>query len=97
MEITHHAEHRISQRGIAPELVAIVMRHGTRVFNGGCLFIFMRQKDVPANISGSARDKLEGITLLLDPTTKRLITAYRNRNALRDIKRKRKYYCGRES
>ncbi len=91
MTFSQHAEYRISQRGIGSAHVALVLKYGTRVYNGGCLFVFMRSKDVPANISGSMRDRLEGITLLLDPGSKHLITAYRNKKALRDIKRKRKY------
>jgi hypothetical protein len=91
MHFTHHAVHRIDQRGIQPSWISLVLLYGTKIYNGGGLFVFMRRKDVPISVSPSVAEKLEGITLLLDPATEAVITVYKNRQAIRNIKRKIKH------
>jgi hypothetical protein len=70
--------------------MGLVLKHGTRVHNGGALFVFMRGKDIPGQVSPGERARLEGITLVMVPEQGTVITAYKNRQALKVIKRKQK-------
>ena len=89
-----HAITRMAQRGIGREEAEYVRRHGRRIHCGGVLHIFLGKKDNPAT---DRRDpcirKLEGTTLIIDPINNaEVITAYRNKQALKSIRRKTKYY-----
>jgi len=90
--LTNHAEVRCQQRGFSERHLELVLDYGTRINNGGAIFCFMADKDIPCHISPVMREKVKGITLILDLNESEIITAYRNRGALHDIKRKRKGY-----
>ena len=91
MEITAHAELRISQRGIQEDDLSLLLEYGTRVNNGGAVFVFMRKRDIPRDLSGSKQRKLEGLTAILDSDSLDLISTYKNKRALSEIRRKYKY------
>jgi hypothetical protein len=96
MDITDHAELRLSQRGIQENDLSLLLEYGTTVHNGGALFVFMRKRDIPRDVDSTKETKLEGLTAILDAHTLELISMYKNKNALRQIKRKYKYdYCPR--
>jgi hypothetical protein len=90
MQITDHAELRLHQRGIQEDELSLLMAYGTQVYNGGALFIFMRKCDIPGDIPSIRQKKLEGLTAVLDAHSFDLISVYKNRKALRQIKRKYK-------
>jgi hypothetical protein len=95
MLMTAHAQQRAGQRRIPEENLHLVLKYGTRVHKAGALFVFMRKRDIPPVLSIRSQDRLEGLTVVMDPLGEEVITAYRNRKALRDIKRKSKRYYGR--
>jgi hypothetical protein len=97
MLLTSHAVRRAQQRAICREDIETVVANGTRVHNGGALFVFMGWRDIPVGVAPALRDRLEGITIVMDPVSEDIITAYRNKGALRDIKRKRKQFSPSES
>ena len=91
MNISKHAEIRSQQRGICEEQLEIVLDYGTRIYNGGALFCFMSAKDVPGHLSGNVKEHVQGITLIINPGTEDIVTVYKNKQALKAIKRKMKY------
>lgn len=92
MKMSHHAQKRKDRRWITDKAIAIALKHGIRIHRAGALFIFLRKKDLPKSISSSYASKLEGITILIDSKSKEIITVYKNKEGLRDIKRKLKYF-----
>ena len=89
--LTDHARLRCAQRRLDPDAFAFVKRHGRKVRRTGVTFYFLGRRDIPGALRGDDRyAKLEGTTLLVGPDGT-LITAYRNRRALRDICKKVKY------
>jgi hypothetical protein len=97
MLMTAHAGQRLGQRGISEEELQLVLTYGTKVHNAGALFVFMRRRDIPRTLSPHSQDHLEGLTIVLDPLGEEVITAYRNRRALREIKRKSKRFFPRQA
>lgn len=87
--LTYHATTRLAQRNLTTTDVAYVLRYGQRLHRDGVVFYFLGKRDLPAAASFGAR-RLEGTTVVVDPQTLTIITVYRNRKALRRIKRKHK-------
>ncbi len=96
--ITAHARSRQAQRNLSEQDVQFVLAHGRRYRCAGALHIFLGHRDLPTDKMTYQRfSHLEGTTLVLDDTYAEavLITAYRNRNATKQIRSKRKYErCG---
>jgi hypothetical protein len=91
METSSHAAVRMNQQRISRQEVELVIEHGTRVHNAGALFFFMGKRDLPETLSAADRERLEGLTVVSSPDKRIVITVYKNRRAIRDIKRKPKY------
>ena len=89
MKLTSHAVKRASQRGINLWDMQMAHKYGKRMYRTGVMFIFLRRKDLPSSIYNCSR-KLDGITLLVCPKEDTVITVYRNKQALQQIKRKGK-------
>ena len=83
--LSDHAVKRCSQRGIRSKDILFALNHGTLIRKAGALFIFVRKKDLP-----EGQQQHEGLTLVLSPKGKILKTTYRNRKAIKNIKRKKK-------
>lgn len=82
-QYTDHARIRMAQRGITEQDVARVILVGMRVRNAGAVFHFMRKKD----IKSKSDERLEGVTVLRAKNGV-VMTVYKNKKGLRDIKRK---------
>jgi hypothetical protein len=92
---TGHAVHRQAQRNLSDRDVQFVLEYGRRIYCAGVLHIFLAQRDIPSDKWIQRRyGRLEGTTLVMDTTDEDelvLITAYRNRRALKNIRSKAKY------
>jgi hypothetical protein len=89
--ITRHSLERCAQRNVDPGSLAFIKRYGQKLHRTGIVFYFLGRRDIPEHQRIDDRyAKLEGATVLeaLDGGT---ITVYRNRNGLKNIKKKRKY------
>lgn len=86
---TPHARKRMQQRCISLEDLELAVTIGQVLYCAGAKFVFVGLRDIPA-----ARRRelahLEGVTLVLSTESDRVLTSYRNKGALRDLKRKLK-------
>lgn len=88
-----HAFERASQRNIRGENIEFLLRFGRKIHRAGALFVFLGRHDIPSEYLRDDRyAKLEGTTLVVSNDGECLITAYRNKKALRQIKKKLKRY-----
>jgi len=90
---SRHAAERAAQRNISQEDMDFVLRYGQEIHRSGAVFIFLGHKDIPESLARKRSvEKLVGTTILISSDEECIITAYKNRKALREIKRKDKRY-----
>jgi len=95
VRFTSHALRRINQRRISDEMIELALKYGCVLYNGGAKFIFVRKKDIPEDMPRSIAERVEGIVIVMNPIDGTILTVYKNKNALKEIKRKLKRYEGR--
>lgn len=81
LKYTDHARTRMAQRGITEQDIAQAIRIGLKIRRAGVIFYFVRRKD---------SHDLHGLTVV-QAQNGVVLTTYKNRRGLRDIKRKSKY------
>lgn len=92
LQFTDHALTRMRQRCLSTYDVEYVVLHGQQHRCAGVVHYFLGRCDIPTNDrSKDSLRRLEGTTVLVDPQSRRsVITVYRNRSALKRIRRKAK-------
>jgi hypothetical protein len=91
---TIHALHRQAQRNLSDDDIQFVMKHGRRIHCAGALHVFLGWRDIPSDKELARRyGRLEGTVLVLAQAADELVlvTAYRNRRALKAVRAKTKY------
>ncbi len=83
----------MAQRGIRESEVILAYQHGRRIHFSGRICIFLGKRDIPKELRNSPLAKrAEGTVLLVDFLTEStVITVYRNKRALKRLRRKPKY------
>jgi hypothetical protein len=94
MKFTNHALIRMNQRKISDKMLKLALRYGCVIYNAGAKFVFVRKKDVPEDLPKAVAEKIEGIVIVINPVDETIVTVYKNKDALREIKRKIKRYDG---
>ena len=90
MRTTVHACKRCAQRNLAPGEIELVRRYDRKLHRTGVIFYFLGRRDLPESFRKEARyARLEGTTLLVSLEGD-LITSYRNKKALKKIRKKAK-------
>jgi hypothetical protein len=92
LQYTQHAATRSAQRGLSDDEIEYVYQFASRYRRGGATIYFLRRRDVP--LPDRRRDfanRLVGTTLVCDPDSYRLLTAWRNRRS--GLKRIRRWQC----
>ncbi len=91
LSYSEHALTRIAQRGLSNSAIEYVIQHGQRYRRAGAIHCFLRKCDIPASDQGNDEyAKLEGTLVLLSRKGRTVITVYRNRKAMRQVRRKDK-------
>ena len=89
--LTNHAQLRGSQRNINPEDIDLILRYGRELHRTGTSFFFLGKRDIPEDLwTDDHMMKLEGTVLIIGNDSASLITCYKNKKALREIKKKSK-------
>ena len=90
--LTGHAHTRSGQRHLRREDILYVCQHGQKLHRTGACFFFLREKDVPA---ADSKPHLIGTVVLTKPGNQPgaliIVTVYKNKEALRTIKKKLKH------
>ena len=87
--LTFHSTRRASQRGIKKDHIDLVMQHGKVIRKQGLRFFIMTQNELkyfPLHI----QDVLKNVVVVLAGNENVVITTYKNKDAVRNIKRKSK-------
>lgn len=82
-----HAVERMAQRNLKPSEVELVIRYGQLIRRTGVEFYFLGKRNIPSNLRKLA-SRLIGTTVIF--YNHKVRTAYRNRVAVRQIRRKPK-------
>jgi len=85
--LTTHARERMNQRGITLEMVEWALRIGQRIYARNSLYIFLGKRALRK--LGKMAEKWEGLTLVLDPRSKTLLTCFKNRCWIKKIHHKK--------
>jgi hypothetical protein len=86
--LTLHADQRCRERGITPDNIGFILEHAKREHRGGVVFCQMRDKDMPDR---HLYQRLRGVTVVLCRCESVVITVYKNPEAFKKDRRKRKY------
>jgi len=90
-ELSKHGKQRCSQRGVSLKHLDFLKKHGQKYYRTGIEIYFLGKKNIPKKLRSDDRyAKLEG-TILMIGADGGIITVYRNRKALKDIRKKNKH------
>ena len=90
--ISRHASLRAGQRNVSARDVTLVMDLGDKIHNGDAIFYFLGKRNIPNEYkSYDSISKLEGTTLVISKDGTCLITLYKNKKGLRNLRKKRKW------
>ncbi len=90
-----HATKRACQRRFSKNEIAYILRYARVIRKTGVRFYFLGSKDVPpADMRLPGVQRLIGATLLVGEDGPTIVTMYKNREALKEIKRKTKFRAG---
>ena len=91
MELTEHARIRCAQRRVDADSFEFIKKHGRKIRRTGVTFFFLGKRDIPKKLRHQDQfAKLEGSVLLVGSDGV-LITAFRNKQALKTILKKPKH------
>ncbi|HEX2913534.1 MAG TPA: DUF4258 domain-containing protein [Chloroflexia bacterium] len=89
---TRHAEERARQRNFSLSDVHYVLRYSRRIRTAGACFCFLGQRDIPfTDRRSDAIQRLEGLIVVLSNDGTQVLTLYKNKNGLSDIRKKAKF------
>jgi len=91
LRLTAHAWKRITKRRITLSDVLIAIRFGRKIHRAHADFFFFGSRDIPTGVEKHLC-KLVGTTVVVEGNE--IVTAYKNRRAIRKLKRKPKRYNG---
>jgi hypothetical protein len=95
VEWTKHGRHRGAQSNLCEGDLDLVRRYGVLEHRTGVRFYFVGQREVERYRDVEPRiEKLHGVVMIVAPDTFTVITVYRNRHALKQIRRKSKRCIG---
>lgn len=90
--LSGHAQLRQVQRNYTNNEISYILRHGRMIRRTGICFYFLAAKDVPRDERRLEWvQRLIGSTVLVNAEGSDIITLYKNRHALHDIKKKVKF------
>jgi len=86
---SRHSHKRAAQRGIQNSWVSTVVNEGQVIFKQGIRFFFMTGKELRYH-TPSMQKHLKSLVIVMADDSNTIITCYKNKDAISNIKRKRK-------
>lgn len=91
MQLSIHAYVRLSQRSISHNDCMEAILYGRKFHATGVVFHFIGQKELNDCIMLQGdRERLNGLVVITDCSNQEIITTYKNKSALKEIKKKSK-------
>jgi len=88
--ILAHAQKRMSERGITPEMVDLALKFGSKMRAPQTLYFFVGKRNIKKMKHLSKEmDHIHGLTLVLDPTGSTIITCFKNKKFPQKIRNKK--------
>jgi hypothetical protein len=87
---THHALQRMNERGFRRTDIFLALAIGKKIYAEGTLFVFLGKRHLAE--FGNLTERLEGLTLVIEPNTNTLLTVFRNRQWLEKIHYKQRRF-----
>ncbi len=84
---TDHCIARMNQRGITFEMVELAFQYGQRIWARDSLYFFLGRRQVKR--LGKMADKLEGLVVVIESRSKRVMTVFKNKRWTKKIKYKK--------
>ena len=86
-KLSRHAVQRQRERHLGNAALDYVFTHGTHIHRTGVTFVFLRERDIP--VADRRKDRLTRLagTVVIVGDHGRIVTVYRNQQALREIRR----------
>ncbi|RMG33537.1 MAG: DUF4258 domain-containing protein [Methanobacteriota archaeon] len=85
-----HALRRMAQRGFKLADIYLALERGQYIYAHETLFVFLGRRQLMT--MGNLCERLEGLTLVIDPKTNVILTVYRNRKRLKNIRHKQRRF-----
>ena len=90
LEFTEHSKRRAKQRSIPMDLIQLAMLYSSTFFKQGRLFYVVKNSDLPESFDKRQKNELKNIVVIVSGENNKIITCYRNKNAMHNIKKKSK-------
>ena len=91
-EMSQHAMLRAAQRNVSPHEIAFIIKHGKNIHNAGALECQMWHKRMPKDLPhNDPLWRLVGTTVMLSKDRRTVITLYRDGDAFKRDRRKKKF------
>ena len=86
---TKHSDRRASQRGIRNPWIETVIHEGNVIFKQGFKFYFMTEKELRYH-DPVMQNRLKNLMVVMAGDSNTIVTCYKNKDAIGNIKRKSK-------
>ena len=86
---TQHSNKRSCQRGINKDKIIIALEYGKATFKQGLMYYVLGEKDIPAHLQ-QEKNKFMNIVVIVSGDSNEIVTCYRSKNAVKNIKLKPK-------
>ena len=86
---TSHSNKRSSQRGVNTDKIIIALEYGNTTFKQGLLYYVLGEKDIPAHLQHH-KNKFMNTVVIVSGDSNVIVTCYRSKNAVKNIKLKPK-------
>jgi hypothetical protein len=91
--LTEHARKRMDQRGVKEDAIKLALQFGRKIYSRRALFLVIGHKEI--NKYGGQYPELkalEGLQVVVDVESHKVLTAYRSHD-LRQIRPKKRKHC----
>lgn len=91
LNFTNHSNKRIQQRGISEEMICLAMDLGECTHKQGLAYYTVSERNRKQLFDKQLSGKLKNLVVVMDDSTGTLVTCYKNKNAFKNIAKKKKY------
>lgn len=86
---TSHSNKRSCQRGVNTDKIIIALEYGNTTFKQGLLYYVLGEKDIPSHLQHH-KNKFMNTVVIVSGDSNVIVTCYRSKNAVKNIKLKPK-------